>query len=303
MSTVGEALSFASGVGLWKAPVNAMVVPWRSDDLRLAQVVPGRVFIDESGQFRRPRPGQPTEVGVVAGFSLPDTERDVQRLVSLVATLRRRVFGSADCREPLKARLLGPEDYELIGREMRNGWIFGYRAARYTGEELCSIEETLSNLEKAVEIKRSDLRAARSLDLRLDFLQRQCRSAARKHPIYMMLLVNFYLATAGWFRQQNIVPKLRVWIDDRLDRADHEIHGFLGRLGIWTTFPEVYSNRLGSLLGIDADTDFSCSVSSDQEQDGLIIADSIAYAAGMISRGQDESGQHQRALDALRTSS
>lgn len=270
--------------------------------MQVFQSIPAMLFIDESGQFRTPQEGEPPEVGVVAGFGLPDTQSHRERLAALVARLRQIVHGADNRGLPIKGRMLTQECWERVGAEMRNGWFFGHLPMRYGLGDMQPVQGALGALALAVDIKRADLRGGKRLDARLDFLRQQCTSATHRHPVYLMLLINFYLKVGQWFRAQGLVPQLRVWLDRKLLTTDRELVGFLGRLGIWTTYPEIYSNRLGGMLGVDPQADMACNVSGDEHHDGLIVADAVAYASGRLSRGDDKDGFFRRALGAMSTS-
>jgi hypothetical protein len=259
----------------------------------------GLLFIDESGQLQAPWDGRPHEIGVVAGLLMPDTQRDRDAIAHLVSQLRQRVFGTPDCREDIKAKMLDSAAYGLIAREIRERWVVGYPSLEITQQAVNDLKSTFDVLESTVGESRRKLGNGKALDIRLDFLRRQYSTAVEQHPIYMSLLFSLYRDTARWFRKNGILPGLTVWLDDKLRRADKELHNFFGRFATWTEYPEVFGKRLGALLGIDPSADFTCNVSSDSEQDGLVIADAIAFAVSMVRRGEDHDGMYQRAMDIM----
>lgn len=259
----------------------------------------GLLFVDESGQLQAPWDGRPHEVGVVAGLLIPDTLRDRKALSALLGQLRQRVFGNPNSRDEIKAGMLDANAYDLIAREVRERWVFGFPSLQINEQAVKDLKATFRTLTLAVDEGRGKLRGGKQLDLRISFLERQYSSAVDQHPIYMALLFTLYRDTARWFRRNGILPRLDVRLDDKLRRADRELHNFFGRLSIWTEYPEIYGNRLGALLGVDPSNDFRCEVTSDAEEEGLVVADAIAYAVSMVRRGEDRNGMYQRVLDVM----
>ncbi len=90
------------------------------------RVEKGVFFVDESGQLRAPRDGQP-EIGVIASLVIPDTEEHHRALGQLVRELRRRVLGDPDSNRTLKAKLIDRESYCLLASEIRKRWVYGHK--------------------------------------------------------------------------------------------------------------------------------------------------------------------------------
>ena len=257
----------------------------------------GMLFVDESGQLQAPwQQGQP-EFGVVAGLIVPDRDEDRTALRELVRQLRLRVFGNPDDPRDIKARMLKESDYDLIAREVRNRWVFGHPIIEITSEDLADLNRTFSSL--PIDILSSQMGPLDQYDLRLSSLIRQYERALSSHTIYLALLFRLYRETARWFRKNSIQPLLRTWLDDKLPRQDRELLNFLGRFAIYSEFPEIYGERLSEVLGLAPSMDFECSVSSDRETDGLVIADAIAYATSRVARDDDPGGRYKRAIDRM----
>ena len=261
---------------------------------------PGLLYVDESGQLHPPRKEGEKEFGVVAGVLAPDSKEQLDALRSLVRELRRRLFGDPEALQDLNGEFLGVEEYDLIAREVRERWVLGYPTLEITNEVVDDFRATFDSFFSGPEdLLRRNLGPTDRRDLRLNFLERQYREAIQKHPTYMALLFKFYRDSARWFRKNGILPRLKVWLDDKIPRGDKELVDFFGRFAFYTEFPEIYSKRLGEVVGLDASPDFNCWVSSDREIDGLVIADAIAYAAGVVARGADVDGVYKRALDRM----
>lgn len=127
-------------------------------------------------------------------------------------------------------------------------------------------------------------------------LEEQYRAEVQRSPLYVWMLANIYDQTAKWFRQKSIRPRLTVYLDEKIPRKSRDLLQFLGRQFIYKTFPEVYlGKRVLELFG-GVSPDFNCSVRSDAEVDGLILADIIANAASRVERGDDPDGSFKRLL-------
>jgi hypothetical protein len=127
-------------------------------------------------------------------------------------------------------------------------------------------------------------------------LERQYRDEVRRNPLYMWMLANIYDQTAKWFREKKIRPRLTAYLDDKIPRESRDLLQFLGRRFIYMAFPEVCrGERLFELFG-GASPDFNCSVRSDAEVDGLILADIVPNAASRVERGGDPDGSFRRLL-------
>lgn len=262
---------------------------------RLFQPRPGFLYLDESGRMdadrRRP---EAVEIQVIGGVMIPDSANDRDILRVLVDDLRRRVHGSESCREEIKAKDLSPEDRHFLGRNFPSDWIVCHRAVRVTVKEVEAVRAGLVKF-GAEHITRFKADLA-EIGIDIEPLDQEYRDEVRRNPLYLWMLANIYDRTAKWFREKSIRPRLTVYLDDRIPRASRDLLQFLGRRFIYTAFPEIYrGERLFELFG-SVSPDFNCSVRSDAEIDGLILADIIANAASRVERGDDPDGSFKRLL-------
>ena len=144
------------------------------------------------------------------------------------------------------------------------------------------------------------LGGTKRLALEAHSLCTQIENARDKFPVYTAVLFSLYQLIAQWFRKEMILPVVRAFLDEKLPKAHRELHNFLGRLAFYTEFPEHYAGRLGEILGTDPSRGFCGTVSTDDEIDGLVIADAVAYVVGMVERGQDPDGRFHRILDSMK---
>lgn len=267
---------------------------------RLFQPRPGFLYLDESGQMdadrRRP---EAVEVQVIGGVMIPDTMNDRDILRVLVDELRRRVHGSESRRDEIKAKHLGADDRHFLARNFPSDWIVGHRDVRVTVKDVEAVRAGLRKHGEDRITKFRDELAEIGIDVRR--LEEQYRAEVDRNPLYVYLLANIYAHMAKWFREKSIRPRLTVYLDDKIPRESRELLQFLGREFIYTTFPEVYGGkRVFELFGGES-PDFNCSVRSDAEVDGLILADIIANAANRVARGDDPDGSFKRLLPSQGT--
>jgi hypothetical protein len=264
------------------------------------RIEPGLLYVDESGLLQAPQ-GRPSEIGTLGGLLMPDHRREHEALASLLRDIRKNMFGDANSRREIKAKKLGPGNYKLIADVVRQRWVVGYPSLAYTTPDLEDLRQTFKVLLEGEGLGRERLGPVKAMDLRLDFLTRQFEKDSVTFPVYMALLFKLYRDIAQWFRKNQILPKLTVWLDDKIPRAHTELLEFLGRFSIYTEFPEVFSNRLGELLGVDPSPFFTCRVGSDADLDGLVVADAIAYAARRVARGKYKDLFFKKILDRMNT--
>ncbi len=262
---------------------------------QLFQPRPGFLYLDESGQMdadrRRP---EAVEVQVIGGVMIPDSNSDRDILRVLVDELRRRVHGSETCRDEVKAKHLSSDDRHFLRRNFPSDWIVCHRAVRVTVKEVEAVHAGLVKFgEEHITRFRADLA---EIGIDIGPLEEQYRAEVQRNPLCVWMLANIYDQTAKWFRQKSIRPRLTVYLDDKIPRKSRDLLQFLGRRFIYTAFPEVYrGERLFELFG-GASADFNCSVRSDAEIDGLILADIFANAASRVERGDDPDGSYRRLL-------
>jgi hypothetical protein len=258
------------------------------------RIEPAWIFVDESGQLRA-REG---EVGVIANVGLPANDVQRRALHDLVTTIRGRVAARPDPPKRVKAKHLTDDDYGLIADAIRERWVFGHLALPVEATTEAQLRKTWEFARHAWSEKRKDLRAFNQMDLTLDFTERQFDAASDQEAIYLALLFSLFRSSAQWFHGNGILPVVRAYLDEKLPRTSTELVNFMLRLPFFTTFPKVFENRLGELMGV-VPSRYECEVSTDDEQEGLVVADAIAYAASRVARKDDPTGMYQRALDRM----
>ena len=241
------------------------------------------MFVDESGQFRRPHEGAPPEHGLVVGVLFRDTPGNRARLADVVRALRlrhgRRVKGSK----------LDDGDYASICALVADvGYLapIGVHFDRQHGEACAAmLVDLVREFEHLPQRTARDvliLAAMRRTQLELE------SAVGRNLGTYLVQLVFMIRQVAAWFRAEGIFPDMDVTLDEKLVASDRDLIAFVPRLAVATVFPELYENRLSAIWAERGPT--SGVVSTDELSDGLVIADALAYAYGRVQRGQDASG-------------
>jgi hypothetical protein len=253
------------------------------------------IYFDESGQLRA-RPGQ---VGVVANLCVPANGVQLRALRDLVATIKQRVLSRANPPKRVKAKHLTEEDYALVADAIRERWVFGHLALTVEETTQARFRETWAFARQTWSEKRRELGSLAEMDLRLDMTERQFDAVSEREALYLALLFSLLRSAAQWFHDNKILPVVRAYLDEKLPRTSTELLGYMLRLPFFTTFPEVFEGRLGELMGAVPTPGYACEVSTDDEQDGLVIADAIAYAASRVARKDDPNGMYLRVLDRM----
>jgi hypothetical protein len=259
---------------------------------RLFQPKPGILYLDESGQMNANRNDpEAIEPQVIGGVMIPDSENDRTILRVLVSDLRRRIHGSELSPKTIKAKHLTAEHRRFVADSFSPDWIVSTRVAAVNAKAVSDARDAL--LEYGDGAISSVKTAVAELGVDVGPLEEQFRTEVRRNPIYVWLLANVYWHVAKWFRPKAIRPRLTVYLDEKIPREYHALLQFIGRAFIYDEFPEVYRGR--KLLELFGDSkDFNCAVGSDDEIDGLILADIIANAAGRVARGDDPDGSFGR---------
>lgn len=253
---------------------------------------PALLYIDESGQFRRPRAGDPDEWGVVAGVVFRDAPQNRARIAATVRAIRDR-HGPAP-----KAAEYAADDWMLVTDLVHE---IGYPrriSVRYDATHTDECARAMRELESVV------CRAARKVvpDVRVLAEVERTRAelaAARERGLgtYIVQLALLVRQFIEWFRDAAIVPRVSVTLDEKIPREATALAGFLCRFAVSTTFPERYGQRPGLVWGRGEIG--SGWVSTDRDCDGLVIADALAYLFGRVDREQDTDGSSAAYLARL----
>lgn len=254
----------------------------------------GVLYVDESGQMRAPFPGAPPEFPLLGGLLIPNNARESTALRTLVARIQERLASLKGPGAHFKEARHDPTALDWIAGDVHDRWCLAHPAVEVQGaEDFAGVVEAMPSL---IEQTRRNLRGERKYDLRLDFLSRRWAMRGPLYRIYLVVLFHLLRETARWFRSNGIVPRLSLVLDEKLRPEDEDLLTFWLRLALMTEFPEVYAHRLGSVLGVDPCPEFSCRVSTDDAEDGLKIADVIAYAKRRVLLGTDDHGVYSRFL-------
>lgn len=234
------------------------------------------------GQFRVPGCAGEPECAVLGGVIVPETAASrgpIAGLVGQIRALANQPVGT------IKAKDLPLAAYDLLAAEFtRRHWCVIRQGMWITRTDALIVNETLADLVVAVERMVLKLAPNNRRDLRVELLLRQLVGSMDRHPIYAGLLFQLLQRVGQEARRQGRVPRLTVWLDDRLRRTDTELVAFLGKAAVWGFFPERYKEKLGALLGAVYSDEFLCAVRSDDGVDGLILADMVAFGASAIAR-------------------
>lgn len=246
-----------------------------------------RFYVDESGQMRGDGDHRP----LLAGVAVPAAD---ERLISDMTLQVRSLLCSGSAAGPIKGAHLhaAPQAYELVATTMKRRWGFDYICLK---DGLPGRTQTLRDLIEGVE----EMLGGRSAwawqalgvsqsDHRVKALQGQLRRARKKQPTYLAMLFMLLTTHAAWFRQRHLFPRVEAVLDEgKLRRQDKALLNFVVAISFYGAFPEAlpdWPRRLA--LGLE--TGFSCRMSSDQLEPGLVLADAVAYAASRVQRGEDE---------------
>jgi hypothetical protein len=261
---------------------------------RLFQPRPCILYLDESGQMSGNRDDpEVIEPQVFGGVMIPDTKNDRTILRVLVGNLRRQIHGSELSTRTIKAKHLTAEHRHFVADRFPPDWIVSTRVAAVNSKAVSDARAALLEYgDRAISSVKAEVA---KLGVDVGPLEAQFRVEVKRNPIYVWLLANVYWHVARWFRPKAIRPRLTVYLDDKIPRGYDALLQFIGRAFIYDEFPEVYGGqKLLDLFG--ASKDFNCAVGSDDEIDGLVLADIIANAASRVARGDDPDGSFRRLL-------
>jgi hypothetical protein len=261
------------------------------DRVRLRRVR-GLAFIDESGRFQSPIDGKPPERPLVVNVMFRDTAPIRARIAAVVRGLRQR-HGPT-----VKANSLDDSDYRRICDLVADVGYLGWSGVEYGhGEDHpAACRKALDDL--AVMLDQMGPRTSRRIDVLSAIRRTQIQLEHADSPnlaAYVVQLIHLLKITARWFRREGMYPDLRVILDERLLPGDRDLLRFLPRLAVSNVFPELFETRLSALW---AQTDENTAVvSTDDDCDGLVVADALAFALGKKQRGEDPRGFYAEQIE------
>jgi hypothetical protein len=251
------------------------------------------VFVDESGSFRSAH----GETATMAAVTLPDTPEQLAKLRDLVQQLRVRFPECVDPKGRVKGKLLPEPAFVLIADDIRERWVWNHCEIPLAASTSTDFAKTFGVMRAS--LPKGNLGLLEQFDLHVASLERELESASEKFSVHLGLYFAVLRLTAQWFQQNSILPSVRVYFDEKLPRTAQHLADFLVRFTFGVTFDEVYRDRLGELLGTSPCHELRGEVSTDDEQDGIVIADAVAYAAGRVARGDDATGFYGRLLSRM----
>lgn len=249
-------------------------------------------FIDESGQFF-PREG---ETGTAVLLLVPDEALELSEVSQLANDWRKRFSQQGK----LKCRFI-PDDEKLnLARLImkRRWWVASEKAE--LGERLDLSMK--ANTIEAIEITRARLPFAQRADLRIDFLINQIQNLKRDQSCWYMVQNRLLGRVCEVGKREGQCPVGKYFLDNKLPIHADELASFLIRLRLAIEFPEVFGERIASVLGVaSSDGLLDVRIRTEEEVDGLVLADVCAATLGVVNRDGDSAPQAARVFRDILT--
>lgn len=251
-----------------------------------------RYFIDESGQFA-PRDG---DIAVMVILLVPEEESALAALHNFVGKWRRRFAVNGK----IKTKNIPPAERVALARLIKERrWLVFYERVRLAKELDDEFKMLLKN---AIESARKKLDFARRADLRIDFLMAQIDRMTHDQCYWYMILTKLLGLLCSEGERQGLCPIGTFVMDEKLPITANELAGFLIRSGVMTRFPKIFGKNLGLVLGVNEhDEWFDVRVSTDDKEDGLVLADVCAATLGQLTREGDDAPWEVRQFHQILT--
>ena len=273
------------------------------------QIRPLLMLVDESGRLRAPAPGAPNEVGVLGALIVPAYPHDLGELRDMVRRLKKGVLGNPDSPEVVKAGMCGEGDLRVLAASIKHqyDWLLAFTSTTYSAADAEKFRDTIRDLGKglsnAQEAKPNAAGHPGGLNhelvaTALRRVEAAYERLAERDPVYAVLLFRLLVDATERLRADGILPLFEAHLDER-PRAEGEAVNILARFAVYTQYPEVYSKRIGELVGLEPTRGFTGHFTSDDVQAGLIVADILAGAKSRVLRGDDPDGRWGRFMGAV----
>lgn len=259
--------------------------------------LPAIMYLDESGKV------QPTvkEVNAVGAIAIPNVRSERDALTGLVGDLLEERYGDRGSRKhKLVVHNLTDAQVERVADTIRTRyWFLGFDSLEEnTPEDDQNWEKIWNGMTEMIGSAKervSESHASRHCERLLEV----CEEMRLKHPLWTWFVFRGMRHIADCFRSHAIFPVLQVVLDEHggHSRGQQEFLKFLTRFTFCTTFHEFYQNRLSFVLGVRVDGQFTCRTSTDDDDDGIHIANLVANATRRIRQGKDANGRIQRFFD------
>jgi len=272
----------------------ARTLPW--DQFGVQMEVVNRLsrnlyFVDESGQFF-PRQG---ELGTAAILLVPDEPAEVALVHELAGEWRKNFTRDGKIKS---AFIPDDEKIRFAHLVVSRQWWVGIEPAQM-GEELDRDVKTA--LLDTIRTTRTALPFAQRSDVTIDFLMHQVESLSRDKLCWYMVQNTLLGKLCEIGRIEGHCPVGEFVLDNKLPLSAVELAAFMVRVRIAVEFPEVFREHIATVLGVsDRRPLIEVRISTEQRDDGLVLADVCAAELGRVVReGEAAPNSAKRFRDVL----
>lgn len=261
------------------------------------RTVPAIMYVDESGKVLP----NFAEVNAVGAIAVPAVGSELHELTGLVGDLLQKRFGDRSSRKhKLVVHDLPDELVSKLADTIRTRhWYLAYDSLPpNTAEDDKAWNRIWNGMLDSIEHSKKKTHGSWE-KARCDHLISVCSEMRVKHPLWTWFIFRVLSHMAKCFRNNGILPRIQVVIDEHggHSAAQKEFLRFLTRFTFSTSFMEVYKDRLAFVLGVKLDGQFRCRTSSDDDDDGIHIANLVANASRRLRQGKDNDGRIQAFFD------